>query len=1115
MPVNKKILLILAIFTFLFLKVKFSLALEVDLGLGDNPDFPKYFCYLFGLIMNSAAIISAIIVAFGGLYYLVDYGRGKFASEGRAWIKAGILGLLVTTCSYLIAYTINPNITACKLGVLSLVGSNSSNSPINPLYPINIKTYKEIPIGTLTETLLTRTIDCYGFDQEGNPVDGEKTDDGTVTPTYLNHDRADCITQLADGAQRKGNVVATLSNKIIGLMNQCVCTQDTCDRTCGPEGCDDPPDSCPVGFKCTGPCVGAECKQKAGTLDCCPKDSGIEDPKNPGKNLSVKELIESGPISISIDSCNTQTREYTGLDEFRSNNTYSSIKSQVEKIVTINKRKVAVIDTGNCGVCIKNCQECNILTLTPPLYAVCLITKAKCEKEAATCQKNQEKCRKDSPWYKLKLIDQLTYYNGKIEEIKKAVEDDKKLLNDAKTELESPQCYLAMPYVDLLKTQKKTNIQNNVIFTRPFSNPKTGQPILDPQTKEQINVSQYCKGFNYNSSSCLKKCNDMCPDTNKQLVETYKNCKETACIDNCEDCNIIDAILSPALYGACIAKKTTCEKNLKSCLYKKDECIKDIYKFRPCTNSSGDSIPKDFNECITSCQSSCSGDCAKKYSICSEEYKICDSQCKNNSQCVLENYSDCLFNSTGFIDCANQITDQGNIDYCINNAYLCKNGSDQYAGYQDCAQSEPRPSTTITGIRTIANTLFPKLSFLTDWLAKPSVDCSKSYSSSFLFEHPECQKCLEPYEKPDSGSVCYSTLNNIAGDSSCLQLCPEITKCPTSSKCPYCPCDQISDPKNPTQPLAINFSIPNTSTKSNASNPGYTEKKQEIFAHQIVGPQCNEYSYNDDPLTLYCENEWWNRPDREGINPKPMGVNRVCPKTTEIPVGQTVDDARKWADELINNAKKINNSITAIVASMKKAGDAIKQTNGVERYCKCAAKYDTGKFICETGCKYSRYFVLPVTTTDSEGKTHTTPGYWACNCSFIPCNGSPCQQVIDYLSVVWNNYRDLKISYMDFYTIMVAEPRSDIMKELSYSRQTTNDCSVKSSAYGEETRMINCSRAKDEIIIPITTNQMKFKDKDTLKNMEGYCYGKELGSILTTPLNLTDNWYCCPQWSKE
>jgi len=154
-----------------------------------------------------------------------------------------------------------------------------------------------------------------------------------------------------------------------------------------------------------------------------------------------------------------------------------------------------------------------------------------------------------------------------------------------------------------------------------------------------------------------------------------------------------------------------------------------------------------------------------------------------------------------------------------------------------------------------------------------------------------------------------------------------------------------------------------------------------------------------------------------------------------------------------------------------------------------------------------------------------------CTCTFTPCNGSPCQQIIYYLSELWNDYRQFKLDFINFYTTMLKEPRSDIMKELTYSRKTTNDCSLVGSTYGlSNERLLNCTRAEDEIISPINTNKMTKEELAALVHVDasqidipdnstlnGYCYGKKLGEVLipSVDLDLTDNWFCCQKYNKN
>ena len=158
-----------------------------------------------------------------------------------------------------------------------------------------------------------------------------------------------------------------------------------------------------------------------------------------------------------------------------------------------------------------------------------------------------------------------------------------------------------------------------------------------------------------------------------------------------------------------------------------------------------------------------------------------------------------------------------------------------------------------------------------------------------------------------------------------------------------------------------------------------------------------------------------------------------------------------------------------------------------------------------------------------DAKGNAYPFHDECTCDFVPCKGSPCQQVTDYMSQLWNLNRQLKLDFVNFYAGtdkkegtngnpgtpakpgIITEPRSDIMKELTYSRQSTNNCSLLSSQ-GTGERMLSCTRVEDEIIAPINTG------KDNYKGVNSYCYGRSLGEL--SDKSLMDNWFCCQDYQE-
>jgi len=94
----------------------------------------------------------------------------------------------------------------------------------------------------------------------------------------------------------------------------------------------------------------------------------------------------------------------------------------------------------------------------------------------------------------------------------------------------------------------------------------------------------------------------------------------------------------------------------------------------------------------------------------------------------------------------------------------------------------------------------------------------------------------------------------------------------------------------------------------------------------------------------------------------------------------------------------------------------------------------------------------------------------------------------------------------DFIQSVIAEGRSDIVKELEYSRQKVNECSTKRTSYGDEAKFLNCERAENNID-PLVRNF----DQKTIINGTAtpyYCYGKKLNP------SFMDNWFCCEKIEK-
>ena len=974
--INKKLFFFFSLLIIFLLGANFIFALEVNLpGLGEKPSLPEYARYFFNWGMGIAGTLAAFALIFGGLHYLISFGMGKITSAGKDWMKAGIMGLLILLCSYLIAGTINPQLTVFHfedLVPISLTGNGPT--PGTPSGSETI-TYKEIPIGTLTRNVLVRTINCYDFDENGDPIDGNLDTSDEFEPTFLNHDRIDCLLKLAEATEKKAEKTKKLSDKIAELMGRCSC-QNSCESDCTESGCEYksqcPRDEGDVGteYPCSGDCVGAGCKR--GESDCCPE--------------KVKEQIEHGQIYVN-------NKEYKGLDEFRTE--YPLCK-----------------ETGYMPYPYKDCVDAeeDLLNI--------IETKTEIEKEIV-------KIIQIEVWRGLRLIDQLRYLKGKIKEIN--LKEDVNVLK--KAEIELGNCYLAKSYIDFLKITKETKKEDEIIAKQ--------KEFKDPYTDEDIDISKYCKGFLYADAQCYQTCRNIYPGTDSVTYQCLK--------DNC---------------------KGDCDEDDSKCL--RDCCF--------------DSPP--FKKCLTNCRDQCLNLCQKKYPQESEYegeepeneiYEECVEKCNTDSQCFIEytvkegeeekvdvsinkNEEKCYINLKSLKSCADKYDDFENFEKCAKTSFKGKYCTDQQAGYLDCLKK-----------------------------------IGKEYSSSFLYENPQKQKC------PD----CYEEING----SSCVDVYPETSKCPSCSNCPECPCS--------------------------------TQDIQGNTIYSVCSGECGEYSYNDDPLTFYCRENWWERwwewgDEKTRIPTEPLGKEWSCEKNNEIPIGQTVDETEEWAEEL---TKLINDFIEKIKNMVDKKEEKVIKYNiryiGEEKgYCECDSLCDGEEEACQSGCEYRQTPPIPII----DPYTDEIIGYtdWNCYCVKKLCQGNPCQKMInllkrkeadgecpkgvEYKGTEWY-YNEIKQALEKLKEFVLGEERSEILKKLIYSRKKMDECSGISAGFEREIRLLSCERVIDEIIPPIVNGKVTIKireyGQEILKTLEGYCYGREAGKILKTSEPLTDNWFCCEKAKKD
>lgn len=91
---------------------------------------------VFNLAIGIAGVLAVLMIVIGGVEYMTtDAIQGK--TEGKARIQNALWGLLLALVSYILLYTINPELTVFDLNVKTTTTKNNNfNDPGNP-YGVN------------------------------------------------------------------------------------------------------------------------------------------------------------------------------------------------------------------------------------------------------------------------------------------------------------------------------------------------------------------------------------------------------------------------------------------------------------------------------------------------------------------------------------------------------------------------------------------------------------------------------------------------------------------------------------------------------------------------------------------------------------------------------------------------------------------------------------------------------------------------------------------------------------------------------------------------------------------------------------------------------------------
>lgn len=93
---------------------------------GTSVDFPVYIMYLYNFGIWTIGICAMFMIALGGYMYLTSAGNTSGTGKAKGIITDAIVGLVLALASYLILYTINPDLV--KFNSLTNQPTINSNS---------------------------------------------------------------------------------------------------------------------------------------------------------------------------------------------------------------------------------------------------------------------------------------------------------------------------------------------------------------------------------------------------------------------------------------------------------------------------------------------------------------------------------------------------------------------------------------------------------------------------------------------------------------------------------------------------------------------------------------------------------------------------------------------------------------------------------------------------------------------------------------------------------------------------------------------------------------------------------------------------------------------------
>jgi hypothetical protein len=178
----------------------------------------EFFLYAFNFLLYIGGGVAILAIIYQGVRMVISAGDMAKVSEAKDRIKAALFGLVLLLGSFVILYTINPELTKINLPSIDITNGIRWDTTQTVSHGVS---YKEIPLGSIIESILipdsttkgqlynysqlvNKTEEqCYLYDKDGNTID--RNNDGKIdeSDAVEGLDMSICMNNLLDATRRK------------------------------------------------------------------------------------------------------------------------------------------------------------------------------------------------------------------------------------------------------------------------------------------------------------------------------------------------------------------------------------------------------------------------------------------------------------------------------------------------------------------------------------------------------------------------------------------------------------------------------------------------------------------------------------------------------------------------------------------------------------------------------------------------------------------------------------------------------------------------------------------------------------------------------------------------